>query len=228
MAKRKSSPFSEKVHVKSTKSQAPKDSKDSKESQSKSIKPSELSLRDQALVSARFHLQTKGFNGFSFQTVADDLQIRKPSLHYYFASKDQLGIELLKNYRQGFEKWVADTEGKSSKQKISWMIDYFEKLSGQGKKICPIGALCADINSLSDDLKKELLSFNQSQMSWLKELLQQAQSENVISKNVDVEIAASAIIAQIQGALQIARIQSNPKIIRSQLGGMFKLLKGSR
>lgn len=189
---------------------------------------SELSLREQALVSARFHLQTKGFNGFSFQTVADDLNIRKASLHYYFASKDQLGIELLQNYRQGFEKWVEDTSGMSAKDKISWMIDFFVKLSGQGKKICPIGALCADINSLSADLKKELQSFNLMQRAWLKSLLRQAQKESIISNNVDVEIAASAIIAQIQGVLQIARIQAEPAMIRTQLEGMFQLLKNSR
>lgn len=181
-------------------------------------------VREQALKSARFHLQTKGFNGFSFQDVADDLGIKKASLHYYFASKDQLGLELLSQYRQGFLAWTEKTKLLNPQEKIQNMIDFFVALSGGGKKICPIGALCADIHSLSPELKAQLQEFNQIQYEWLMELLKESQNQKIISREIDTEVASLAIISQIQGALQVARIKGGTSSIRKQIEGMFRLM----
>jgi TetR/AcrR family transcriptional repressor of nem operon len=182
-------------------------------------------LRSKALKSARNHLQTKGFNGFSFQTVADDLGIRKASLHYYFASKDQLGLELLQNYRQAFEVWAEKVKDLGAREKVQQTIDFFVKLSDGGQRICPIGALCADFNSLSPTLQKALKEFTEDQKKWLIELLQQGQKEKVISKKINPRLAAEGIASQIQGVLQMARIHKNDKLVKDQLESLFRLMK---
>ena len=62
--------------------------------------------KTRALDLARHYLQTLGFNGFSFQTVADALGIKKASLHYYFASKEDLALALLDGYISEYENWI--------------------------------------------------------------------------------------------------------------------------
>ena len=63
-------------------------------------------LRNEIISHAKNHLQRSGFGGFSFQTLADEVGIRKASLHYYFKSKEELGLELIKEYEHSFEKWT--------------------------------------------------------------------------------------------------------------------------
>ena len=40
-------------------------------------------------------VQMRGFNAFSYQDVADRLGIRKASIHYHFASKEDLGLDMV-------------------------------------------------------------------------------------------------------------------------------------
>ena len=54
--------------------------------------------------------QTRGFNGFSYADVADELGVTKASLHYHFASKADLGGALLDRYQQGFVGALAQID----------------------------------------------------------------------------------------------------------------------
>ncbi len=47
-------------------------------------------------------VQNRGFNGFSYADVASELGISKPSLHYHFASKADLGEALMRRYGERF------------------------------------------------------------------------------------------------------------------------------
>ena len=42
--------------------------------------------------------QTRGFNGFSYADIAEELAVTKASLHYHFRSKADLGQALIVRY----------------------------------------------------------------------------------------------------------------------------------
>lgn len=197
-----------------------------KEPDKKEPKPPDRqeSVRDQALRLAKHHLQLKGYNGFSFQTIADDLGIRKASLHYYFSSKEQMGIELLTDYKKSFELWTEKYSKYSAKEKLSEMIELFAKMSERDYKICPIGALCADFNSLSHKLQKQVKVFFEIERDWLQQTLEQGQKENYIRKDIDLPLAAEAVMAQMQGGLQIARLRNNSKGFRKLIKAAISIL----
>lgn len=187
--------------------------------------PNKESVRDQALKIAKHHLQIKGYNGFSFQTIADDLGIRKASLHYYFASKEQLGIELLADYKKSFEIWTKAHADLSAEQKLSEMIELFAKMSEKNFKICPVGALCADFNSLSAKFQNKLKDFFELEKEWMQKTLIQGQKEHYIRKDIDLPLAAEALMAQMQGGVQIARLRSNSKGFRKLTKAAIDVLR---
>lgn len=50
-----------------------------------------MDMREQILTSAQRLVQQRGFNGFSYADIADEVGIRKASLHHYFPTKTDLG-----------------------------------------------------------------------------------------------------------------------------------------
>ena len=174
-----------------------------------------MDTRTRALDLARHYLQTLGFNGFSFQTIADSLGIRKASLHYYFASKEDLGIALLEEYRKAYEEWTASVAKLTAHKKLEQMFKIFYKMSLDNNKICPAGGLSADFNSLSVKMKKKLLEFHTIQRSWLIETLQEGVQEKSLKKKLAIEETADLILAAIQGGVQIARMRGETQSFKA-------------
>jgi len=77
-----------------------------------------MDMRTEALKLGQDYLQKLGFNGFSFQTIADSLGIKKPSLHYYFATKQDLGLALIEEYKYQYESWTQKVHLLPAKDKI--------------------------------------------------------------------------------------------------------------
>src|SRR5512138_3656507 len=85
---------------------------------------------------AERYLQSTGYASFSFRRIADDLGIRSASVHYHFASKEALGVELLQSYRHRFGKW-QDSRRKTESAKAA-LRQWFDHWSG----MCEDGEIC--------------------------------------------------------------------------------------
>src|ERR1700682_4028701 len=55
-------------------------------------------------------VQRRGFNAFSYADVANELGVTKPSVHYHFPGKGELGEALIKRYALRFETALADID----------------------------------------------------------------------------------------------------------------------
>ena len=40
-------------------------------------------------------MQTRGYNGFSYADIAAELGVTKATLHFHYATKEQLGVRLI-------------------------------------------------------------------------------------------------------------------------------------
>lgn len=87
---------------------------------------SNTDTKTKALDLAREYLQTMGFSGFSFQTIADTLGIKKASLHYYFASKEEMGLALFSDYEESHKNWALKVQDLPAKVKLEKMVKGFK------------------------------------------------------------------------------------------------------
>lgn len=60
--------------------------------------------RERILKVAENLLQNNGYNGFSYKDIANHLGIKTSSIHYYFPTKETLGIELIQEYQKILSK----------------------------------------------------------------------------------------------------------------------------
>ena len=150
---------------------------------------------------------TKGYNGFSYQDISTAMGIKNAAVHYYFPSKETLGTSILKTNVQRFDEMVENMQNRSFDE---WhQLEAFMKIylkSNRENKICLIGSLGTDINTLSDPMRVELQKMVDRIISWLETILQSGREKGLFRFNVPARDQALSILSSLVAGLQLARI----------------------
>lgn len=187
---------------------------------------SKSNTKAQALNLAKVYLQTLGFNGFSFQNIADKLGIKKASLHYYFISKEAMGLAVIEDYSESHKSWAIKVHDLPSKIKLEKLVKGFTSLSVKHNMICPVGSFSSDFNTVTPKMKKKLKKFHFLVRDWLVETIDQGKKEGTIKRNLDTEVAADLFLATLQGSVQFARIRGEQESFKKMLQTMLGNLHG--
>lgn len=155
-------------------------------------------------------IQTRGYNAFSYQDLADRVEIRKASIHYHFPSKEDLGVTLIEASMTRFKAWQATHSSKeeSVHSRMTAYFAYFSALSASGTKICPCGALASEWGSLPVKLQEAVAKLFSMHRSWIRATLEDGRAAGVVVQHGSADEQAQLVFAAIQGVLQTARIQS--------------------
>src|SRR2546421_1088330 len=151
-------------------------------------------------------VQVRGFNGFSYADVASELGITKPSLHYHFAGKAELGEALIGRYAARFAEALAeiDREGGDAATKLDAYAGLYADVLRE-KRMCLCGMLAADYDTLPKPMRDAVIGFFDDNEVWLTRVLGQGQDEGSLRLGGSASEAAQAIIGGLEGALLIAR-----------------------
>jgi TetR/AcrR family transcriptional regulator, transcriptional repressor for nem operon len=172
-------------------------------------------------------IQTRGYNAFSYQDLAERLKIRKASIHYHFPTKEDLGVGLLKDSLNRVETWQAQIKEQNLKpmEQMQAYIAYFTRISENCTRICPIGALASEWASLPKKMQEAAGRVMKLHQDWLRALLERGRAEGVFTPQGDAADQAQFIYSSIQGALQISRAQNNPDYFKKVTGQILEALK---
>ena len=162
------------------------------------------------LDTAQSMVRNRGYSAFSYADIAEEVGIRKASIHYHFPSKDDLIKELVKRYRdvlarkcQGIEQQQATPQ----EQFRAFISLYRDGL--QSNQICLCGMLTADFAVLNSAIQEELKTFFSVTESWLVNLLKRGEEAQAWQCSQSYETEAKSIIAILQGAQLVARASDN-------------------
>jgi TetR/AcrR family transcriptional repressor of nem operon len=150
--------------------------------------------------------QTRGFNGFSYADVAAELKISKPSLHYHFPSKAELGEALIERYAARFADALAaiDDRGDGAAAKLDAYADIYADVLKE-QRMCLCGMLAADYDTLPAPMRDAVVRFFDENETWLTRVLEQGVEEGALHLSGSPSEAAQAIVGGLEGALLIAR-----------------------
>lgn len=153
-------------------------------------------------------LQRRGYNGFSYHHIAVQLGIRNAAVHYHFASKEDLGIELIRRFRAGFMDWAAQQDASAENAWIkleAYFGNYLDNLEN-GQRVCFTGMLGAEFQSIPDGMREEVRLAMEAIYHWLIGVLEQGATEGSLQYVGSAEAKAIQIGAALQGGLQVARV----------------------
>lgn len=181
--------------------------------------------REEILNTAESLWQHRGYNAFSYHHIAVQLGIRNAAIHYHFPGKEDLGVELIRRYRDRFARWFAsvDTEASAAVRMNCYFGLYLDFLADECK-VCPSGILGAEFMSIPEEMRAEAQLLMRQIHEWLMAVLALGQEQESLGFEGDAETKALQIGASLQGGLQIARIAGEHRFyqilnrIRSDLG----------
>jgi len=169
----------------------------------KELSPSALRIVD----AAQGLIQEVGYNGFSFEHISQAVGMRKASVHHHFASKADLGVEVVQRYSHQFEPSLQQivVALKTAPERLRAYADLFDKASHNSKYICVCGMLGAETNSLDPAVNAEVQGFFQLNLVWLREVIQEGLSSGTLRSAHEASELAASYLSMLEGAMLLGR-----------------------
>lgn len=160
----------------------------------------------QILDVAEEQIRLKGFNGFSYRDVSKELGIKTSSIHYHFATKQDLAEALLKRYIDKFAAITGDIDAacSTSLEKIESIIGIYVK-GVKCQAFCLCGMMLSDIHIMSDEVKLLLSEFTVGLESYIAGVVKAGVNEGEFASSLVPEVTAIQLLATLEGAMLIAR-----------------------
>lgn len=156
-------------------------------------------------------LRKRSFNSFSYKDIADEVGIKKASIHYHFPTKDILGIQVVRRYKQKIDRLIEKLDNYTD-DPIEKLHSYFEFFRRGLEKdlICPGLVLSIEFNTLAKEMQEEIINLFDFYTSWLSGILKDGQQQGVFQFEGDPKDEALYIISVVEGAITYARAYHLP------------------
>lgn len=165
--------------------------------------------REQLLSHAQVLIRQRGYNGFSYRDLAEQVGVKTASIHYYFPSKDDLLIESINDYAAEEARLMQgiDAALPASERLNRYAALFYGTPTDQ---VCLCGMLAADFASLSDRAREAVQSFYRTHERWLSKVVGEGQRDGSLEWTGDPESAGRYLFAAFQGALMSSRLFQTP------------------
>lgn len=160
--------------------------------------------------------QQRGFSGFSYLDLADQIGIKAASIHYYFKSKNDLAVALVERthetHTKDFEQMDANIE--VPEKRLEAVMEYFQGYV-HNRKFCMCGMMAAELHTLSPAVSKLVDAYFTDFQNWLAKQFKEMGHR-------DAKLQAMRFLSTLEGALLLARLRHDPKILHDSLKGFYK------
>lgn len=151
-------------------------------------------------------VQVRGFNGFSYADIAEELGMSKASLHYHYPGKAELGADLIARYTARFAAALTAVDARLADPRAK--LDAFAELYAdvlRGQRMCLCGMLAAEYQTLPETMQAAVLRFFDESETWLEGVLQEGQEQGTLLLRASPRDTAQTIVSTLEGAMLVAR-----------------------
>ncbi|ABR91557.1 transcriptional regulator, TetR family [Janthinobacterium sp. Marseille] len=97
-------------------------------------------------------IKTRSYLGFSFQDIANEIGLKKASLHHHFPSKEMLGVEIIQEMRSSFDDW-SESISIVPEKKLDAYFKKFRDAVKVGEEMCPAGGLASAWSCVGEEMR---------------------------------------------------------------------------
>jgi TetR/AcrR family transcriptional repressor of nem operon len=159
-----------------------------------------MSTRSDLLASAEILLRTKGYAAFSYADLAEEIGIKKASIHHHFPTKEGLAIAIVDSYLFRFKSQLEciNVESAGIIDRLNAFALMFAK-SSESSLLPLCGALAAELLALPDSLKQMTRDFFEIHLNWLQENIVKGQEAGELKADLDCVKVARLILNTLEG-----------------------------
>jgi TetR/AcrR family transcriptional repressor of nem operon len=173
-----------------------------------------MTTKKKILDTAQELIQTRSFHGFSFQDIADEVGVRKPSLYHYFDSKDAIALAVLERSEDWVRAQFAEVDGKDPATRLERYFEMFRGLHGKAERMCPGGSFGALFDAVSSSVQTALHRFAKVHLDLLEGIVRDGADRSQFQiRDQRPRDVAMQIVAGIQGALLMGRLTGDSHFI---------------
>lgn len=181
-----------------------------------------MDRRSQILDSAESLMRQNGYNAISFGHIAEEVGIRKASMHHHFRAKPLLAEALIARYRQVFLAKLAvitAAEDNAGGRLLDFLDTYRAALNG-GRHVCLCVAMSVERDQLSAAAQADLTGFHEDILGWLEGVFAEGRSQSQIRGVTDPRAEAIAALALVEGAQLLARSAGDTTRFEAAVSGL--------
>lgn len=157
--------------------------------------------REALIQTAEGLMRTKGYAAFSYADLAKTVGISKPSIHYHFPAKEDLGTAIVEAYiakvREDFERIEAQTD--RSVARLEAFFRMFQS-STEGGYLPLCGALAAEMSALPAGLQAITRRFFEIQLTWLTKIIDHGIAGGEVPAGRGARQKAFVLLSLLEGA----------------------------
>ena len=183
---------------------------------------------DRILDAGQELIQTGGFSAMSFQDIASEVGIRKPSIIHHFPTKAELGVAIIRRYRDTFAaqlQQISEDPAKSSWDALEFYFSSYLILASTPDKVCLCGALAGEIPVLPEVMRVEVKQFIEAHQRWLEEILREGVERGELVLIDSPKSLSRVIFNSLQGSLLVRRSTGDVSQLKEIITAMRKLVK---
>lgn len=169
-----------------------------------------MDMKEHILSVAQRLVQQRGFNGFSYADIAEEVGIRKASLHHHFSGKADLGLALIDGYTEQLNqelKRISSQPVQADKKLAAYIAIYRSTLVAD--RMCLGGMLASEALTLDVAMLPSIKRFFARNTEWLAEVLAEGKAQQLFHFYGAAVDQARMLLAALQGALLLARAASD-------------------
>ncbi len=183
---------------------------------------------DRILDAGQELIQTGGFSAMSFQDIASEVGIRKPSIIHHFPTKAELGVAIIRRYRDTFAaqlQQISEDPAKSSWDALEFYFSPYRFFASTPDKVCLCGALAGEIPALPETMRVEVKRFMEAHQQWLEGILRRGAGRGEFAPTDSPESLSRMIFNSLQGSLLVKRSTEDLSQLEDVIAAISKLLQ---
>jgi TetR/AcrR family transcriptional regulator, transcriptional repressor for nem operon len=168
----------------------------------------------------------RGYNNSGIETILHAANVPKGSFYYYFASKEDFGLQVLNRVAADIAAKFDRCLGDKSRTPLGRFRRYFEEVcvlleTQQCRSGCLVGTLSQEMANQSEAFRSRLEEIFESSRARYTECLKVAQEAGEIPPDVDVTELAEFCLSSWQGAILRAKASRSVGPIRTFIDILF-------
>jgi TetR/AcrR family transcriptional repressor of nem operon len=189
-----------------------------------------MTTQQKLIDSARRLIQVRGYNGFSYADVAEEVQVRKASIHHHFPAKSDLARAVVEQSRALIVEQIAALAASNfdPEAQLRMYTGYWEKcITDASAPFCVAGMLASELPTLPDDLANAVRSHFGELSNWLEIVLTRGAQMGRFELKGSARQEAESFMAMVYGAMLTARAYGDPRVFADIVANGLKRLASS-
>ncbi len=156
---------------------------------------------------AELLIQQNGYNGFSYDDIAQQVGLKKPSIHHHFPTKANLVTMVVERYTLRFAKLLKEIDEKcpTAVNKLDAYIDLFSKTFAANRRLCVCGMLGAESDVLPQEIQEPVAKFFELNRVWLGQIFTQGIKTAEFRTELSPDAQALYLLSSLEGAMIVGR-----------------------